>query len=350
LKYFRNTFEVFPKYPRGIPEIPSRYSRNTLEVFPKYPQGIPEIPLRYSRNTLKVFTNYKLRITKQRSAVANYETAFGGSQLRMNACNSHTTAGLPVETPNLGVFTTATRPSSPTHAGNPLGLSRSVEYTCSCHPASRSGCNPNGMQRPVWGCLSTERRIPAGCRPTSANDTCCVNPVTHCVRPANDTRCVDVYCLNRDFPDYDDSHDFNPVNHVNHVNHGSDSETHAAPLWVAHHTPPAPSQEGKGEAVNATEQGARYTYIYCLSKSLPPSLVGRGWGRGKTERRIPVGCTPASANDTRIVNPVETHCVRLANDTRRVNAVETHKLCVFTTEFATNAKTYKYGTIFRPQE
>jgi hypothetical protein len=56
------------------------------------------------------------------------------------------------------------------------------------------------------------------------------------------------HCLNRDFPDYDDSHDFNPVNPVNHINHGSDNETHgraslqslAAPVWVAHDTPPAP--------------------------------------------------------------------------------------------------------------
>jgi hypothetical protein len=62
------------------------------------------------------------------------------------------------------------------------------------------------MQRPVWGYLSTERRIPAGCRPASANDAHIVN----------------VPCPNHDFLDYEDAHDFNHVNHVNHVNHGSD--------------------------------------------------------------------------------------------------------------------------------
>ncbi|MDR2469373.1 MAG: hypothetical protein LBD27_02685, partial [Tannerella sp.] len=48
--------------------------------------------------------------------------------------------------------------------GNPSGLSRSVEDVRSLHPASRSGCIPDGMQRRVWDCVSTERHIPTGCR------------------------------------------------------------------------------------------------------------------------------------------------------------------------------------------
>jgi hypothetical protein len=192
---------------------------------------------------------------KQRSAVANYEY------------NRNTTVGIPVETLHATSSQTQSRPSSPTRDGNPSGLSRSVEYARPCHPASRSGCNPDGMQRPVWGYLSTERRIPLGCRPASANDT----------------RIVNVPCLNCDSYDYDDSHDFNPANPVNHVNHGSDNEMQTAPVSVSHDTPPAPSQEGKGEAVDATGGGARYTYIYCFSKSRLPSLVERGGGRGNMQ-------------------------------------------------------------------
>jgi hypothetical protein len=160
--------------------------------------------------------------------------------------------------------------SAEMRCGNPLGLSRSVECLRLRHPASRSGCNPNGMQRPVWGYLSTERCIPTGCRPASANDA----------------RIVNVHCLNHDFLEYDDSHEFNPVNHVNH---GSDNETRfiasaqsqTAPLSVTHHTPPAPSPEGKGEAVDAAESGVRYTYIYCFSKSLPSSLMEKNRERSK---------------------------------------------------------------------
>ncbi|MDR2469184.1 MAG: hypothetical protein LBD27_01720 [Tannerella sp.] len=55
-----------------------------------------------------------------------------------------------------------------------------------------------------------------------------------------------------------------------------------APVSVSHDTPPAPSPEGKGEAVDAAERGAQYTYIYCHPKSRLPSLVGRGRGRGET--------------------------------------------------------------------
>jgi hypothetical protein len=47
-----------------------------------------------------------------------------------------------------------------THDGNPSGLSRSVEDARPFHPASRRGCNPDGMQRPVVAYRSTERRIP----------------------------------------------------------------------------------------------------------------------------------------------------------------------------------------------
>jgi hypothetical protein len=52
-------------------------------------------------------------------------------------------------------------------------------------------------------------------------------------------------------------------------------------------------------------------------------MQGRVEGYLSTERRIPPGCRPASANNTRIVNPVETHGVHFSYATRRINAVQT---------------------------
>ncbi|MDR2470256.1 MAG: hypothetical protein LBD27_07255 [Tannerella sp.] len=94
---------------------------------------------------------------------------------------------------------TSLQTQTPLRAGNPLGLPRSVEGLRPFQPASRSGCNPNGMQGRVWGCVSTERRIPTGCRLALANDTRIVNPVeTHGVRLSNATRrinAVETRCI-----------------------------------------------------------------------------------------------------------------------------------------------------------
>jgi hypothetical protein len=98
---------------------------------------------------------------KHRSAVANYEY------------NRNTIVGIPVET----LHATSLLTPSQMRYGNPSGWPRAVEDMRPFQPASRSGCNPNGMQRPVVEYLFTERRIPTGCRPTSANDTRIVNPV-----------------------------------------------------------------------------------------------------------------------------------------------------------------------------
>jgi hypothetical protein len=94
--------------------------------------------------------------------------------------------------------------------------------------------------------IRSEIRYATAGIPASANDTCIVNPVETFHETSLQTQL----------------------------------QTHAAPVSVSHHTPPAPSQEGKGEAADATNKERRYTYIYCLSISRLPSLVERGRGRG----------------------------------------------------------------------
>jgi hypothetical protein len=125
---------------------------------------------------------------KQRSAVANYEY------------NRNTTVGIPVETHNLCVFTTPTRPSSPTRDGNPSGLSRPVEGVRPCryrmtHPlpplqrgrvkrstrrnAERSihiyTVTPNHVSPPLWGGVGGEVKR----RPTQL-------PVSGCPFPSGE--------------------------------------------------------------------------------------------------------------------------------------------------------------------
>jgi hypothetical protein len=78
---------------------------------------------------------------------------------------------------------------------------------------------------------------------------------------------------------------------------------------MSHYTPPAPSQEGKGEAVDAAESGVRYTYIYCNPESRLPSLVERGWGRGKMPlqpRRINTAETQNFTSLQSQIVPIET--------------------------------------------
>ena len=64
VNYSRNSFGLFPEYPRGISEIPSRYFRDTFGVLPEYPRGISEIGSRYFRDTFGVFPEYPRSISE----------------------------------------------------------------------------------------------------------------------------------------------------------------------------------------------------------------------------------------------------------------------------------------------
>ena len=69
-------------------------TRNAEKTLPRTLQSVAEqsfpdfeyiiIDGKSTDKTIKIITNYELRITKQRSAIANYETTFDGSQLRNN--------------------------------------------------------------------------------------------------------------------------------------------------------------------------------------------------------------------------------------------------------------------------
>ncbi|MDR2469911.1 MAG: hypothetical protein LBD27_05460, partial [Tannerella sp.] len=116
----------------------------------------------------------------------------------------------------------------------------------------------------LWDTFLPSDASLTGCRPASANDACRVNPV--------ETRFI-----------------ASPLSQSRRVNavqtHGraslqtqSQTQTQPAPVSVSHDTPPAPSQEGKGEAVDATEEGARCTYMYTASLNHASPLLWRGVG------------------------------------------------------------------------
>ena len=139
--------------------------------FPPYPtdkttsvaSGIPSSTQPYYLIYYMKGMNKGLRLDVVCTSLATEVISFDiRSKIRYGA----TISGIPVQPQLLSSW-----------GGNPLGLHRSVEDMRSCRPASRSGCIPDGMLGCVVECLSTEQRIPLGCRPVSANDIRRVNPV-----------------------------------------------------------------------------------------------------------------------------------------------------------------------------